>query len=116
MRDPLVNKSRCPETPPTEKPPLITVVLRDSFLKGSVLLKRRAWRCVCLKRVRLHGLDLSTKHVADDSREPEMKKAAKRQPTVDSIPGYLSTPGAWFPCFPQTKEIAKLVIPQTIRE
>ena len=72
--------------------------------------------CVCLKRVRLHGLDLSTKHVADDSREPEMKKAAKRQPTVDSIPGYLFTPGAWFPCFPQTKEIAKLVIPQTIRE
>nr|DAE77806.1 MAG TPA: hypothetical protein [Caudoviricetes sp.] len=28
--------------------------------------------CVCLKRVRLHGLDLSTKHVADDSREPEI--------------------------------------------
>ncbi|EDQ1017975.1 hypothetical protein CIH91_004364 [Salmonella enterica] len=24
---------------------------------------------------RLHGLDLSTKHVADDSREPEIEKA-----------------------------------------
>ena len=35
---------------------------------------------LCLKRVRLHWLDLSTKHVADDSREPEMKKAAIWQP------------------------------------
>ncbi len=25
-------------------------------------------------RLRLHGLDLSTKHVADDYREPEIKK------------------------------------------
>nr|DAF19875.1 MAG TPA: hypothetical protein [Caudoviricetes sp.] len=24
------------------------------------------------RRIRLHGLDLSTKHVADDSREPEI--------------------------------------------
>lgn len=29
---------------------------------------------VCLEKVRLHGLDLSTKHVVDDSREPENKK------------------------------------------
>ncbi|QKN82100.1 hypothetical protein [Scandinavium goeteborgense] len=40
-----------------------------------------------------------------------MKKAA----LGDLIePGYLSTPGAWFPCFPQTKETDKLFIPQTI--
>ncbi|EDW7379500.1 hypothetical protein CJF03_001357 [Salmonella enterica subsp. enterica serovar Alachua] len=31
-------------------------------------------------RIRLHGLDLSTKHVVSDTREPEMKKAATRQP------------------------------------
>ncbi|HAU5652470.1 TPA: hypothetical protein JD325_002871 [Citrobacter freundii] len=30
-----------------------------------------------MKRVRLHGLDLSTKHVADDSREPEIEKATQ---------------------------------------
>jgi hypothetical protein len=29
---------------------------------------------VCDVRVRLHGLDLSTKHVVSDTREPEMKK------------------------------------------
>ncbi|EAS6485268.1 hypothetical protein D4S77_17685 [Salmonella enterica] len=29
---------------------------------------------MCDERVRLHGLDLSTKHVVSDSREPEMKK------------------------------------------
>jgi hypothetical protein len=38
---------------------------------------------VCDEKVRLHGLDLSTKHVADDSREPEMKKAASWQPKND---------------------------------
>ncbi|HAF7947626.1 TPA: hypothetical protein GND40_003610 [Salmonella enterica subsp. indica] len=31
-------------------------------------------QCV-IKGGRLHGLDLSTKHVADDSREPEIEKA-----------------------------------------
>jgi hypothetical protein len=25
-------------------------------------------------RLRLHGLDISTKHVTDDSRDPEIKK------------------------------------------
>ncbi|ECX8329411.1 hypothetical protein GSP16_002292 [Salmonella enterica subsp. enterica] len=30
-------------------------------------------QCV-IKGGRLHGLDLSTKHVADDSREPEYEK------------------------------------------
>lgn len=34
---------------------------------------------VCKKRVRLHGLDLSTKHVVDDPREPEIEKPALRQ-------------------------------------
>ncbi|MBD9990210.1 hypothetical protein FOT49_10070 [Citrobacter freundii] len=29
---------------------------------------------MCDERVRLHGLDLSTKHVVSDTREPEMKK------------------------------------------
>ncbi|MLR11049.1 hypothetical protein DRK89_12960 [Salmonella enterica subsp. enterica] len=29
---------------------------------------------MCDERVRLHGLDLSTKHVVSDIREPEMKK------------------------------------------
>ena len=28
------------------------------------------------ERVRLHGLDLSTKHVEDDPREPEIEKPA----------------------------------------
>lgn len=28
-------------------------------------------------RIRLHELDLSTKHVVDDSREPEKEKAAQ---------------------------------------
>lgn len=32
---------------------------------------------VCYERVRLHGLDLSTKHVVIDSREPEIKKLAR---------------------------------------
>ncbi|EAS6413865.1 hypothetical protein D4T06_04075 [Salmonella enterica] len=36
-----------------------------------------------LKRIRLHGLDLSTKHVVIDSREPEMKKAAHLRSPVD---------------------------------
>ncbi|EAM7052920.1 hypothetical protein CQT90_23240 [Salmonella enterica] len=31
-------------------------------------------QCV-IKGGRFHGLDLSTKHVADDSREPEIEKA-----------------------------------------
>lgn len=31
------------------------------------------------------------------------------------MPGYLSTPGACFPRFPQTKEPDKLVIPQTMK-
>ncbi|MGY6357993.1 hypothetical protein, partial [Citrobacter amalonaticus] len=35
---------------------------------------------VCDEKVKLHGLDLSTKHEVIDSREPEMKKAAMRQP------------------------------------
>ncbi|POT74629.1 hypothetical protein C3378_20095 [Klebsiella michiganensis] len=34
---------------------------------------------VCLKRVRLHGLDLSTKHVEDDPREPEIEKPAVKR-------------------------------------
>ena len=42
----------------------IFIGLTSDFSDGAV--------CVCLKRVRLHGLDLSTKHVADDSREPEI--------------------------------------------
>lgn len=29
------------------------------------------------KRIRLHGLDLSTKHAVSDTREPEMKKATQ---------------------------------------
>ncbi|EBY1474344.1 hypothetical protein DTD22_13845 [Salmonella enterica subsp. enterica serovar Hvittingfoss] len=33
-------------------------------------------QCV-MKRVRLHGLDLSTKHVADDARCLKKKKAAE---------------------------------------
>ncbi|EAA8279630.1 hypothetical protein B1Q45_21720 [Salmonella enterica] len=33
-------------------------------------------QCV-MKGVRLHGLDLSTKHIADDSREPENLKGRK---------------------------------------
>ncbi|ECH8732858.1 hypothetical protein R455_001322 [Salmonella enterica subsp. enterica] len=30
--------------------------------------------CCVVRGNRLHGLDLSTKHVADDSREPENEK------------------------------------------
>ncbi|ECE9180954.1 hypothetical protein GWZ38_08775 [Salmonella enterica subsp. enterica] len=33
-------------------------------------------QCV-IKGGRLHGLDLSTKHVTDDSHEPEMRKATQ---------------------------------------
>jgi len=29
------------------------------------------------RRIRLHGLDLSTKHEVSDTREPEMKKATQ---------------------------------------
>jgi hypothetical protein len=42
-----------------------------------------------MKRVRLHGLDLSTKHAVIDSREPEIEKAAKWQPLeTQKAPSY----------------------------
>jgi hypothetical protein len=34
---------------------------------------------VCDERVRLHGLDLSTKHVVSDSREPERWRALRKR-------------------------------------
>lgn len=40
---------------------------------------------LCDERVRLHGLDLSTKHVADDSREPEIEKPRISE-AINSLP------------------------------
>ncbi|EDC4093292.1 hypothetical protein GAW29_20940 [Salmonella enterica subsp. enterica serovar Enteritidis] len=45
-------------------------------------------QCV-MKGGRLHGLDLSTKHVADDSREPENKKP-QRTPGQNKRPDHAS--------------------------
>lgn len=61
-------------------------------------------------------MNLTMKLIGEGSRSLKKKKAANRQPKVILMPGFLSTPGAWFPSFPQAKEIAKLFIPQTIRE
>ncbi|EAB8387031.1 hypothetical protein EES00_23625, partial [Salmonella enterica subsp. enterica serovar Napoli] len=44
---------------------------------------------VCDERGRIHGLDLSTKHVADDSREPENKKP-QRTPGQNKRPDHAS--------------------------
>ncbi|EAA2619986.1 hypothetical protein CGN00_00770 [Salmonella enterica] len=39
--------------------------------------------CCVVRGNRLHGLDLSTKHVADDSREPENEKASIWRPCLN---------------------------------
>ncbi|EDA7583117.1 hypothetical protein A3V68_18820, partial [Salmonella enterica subsp. enterica serovar Louisiana] len=44
----------------------------------------RMVQCV-MKGVRLHGLDLSTKHVADDSHGPEMEKATHMRSLYSEI-------------------------------
>lgn len=40
---------------------------------------------MCDEKVRFHGLDLSTKHIADDSREPEIEKPRISE-AINSLP------------------------------